>query len=131
MNIQAVIAKGFAFICMSLGITVSAANEIDERNQLNMGLFSVKLQDDEFYSQVHEDSIVTIDKDSKTIQIEGLDKVFYYEQSEIEEALLDAGGVMPLYTDFGNAVFRQLTKPKRGKKETYTNGAKKESSISW
>ncbi|OJJ64186.1 hypothetical protein ASPSYDRAFT_139400 [Aspergillus sydowii CBS 593.65] len=117
VNIQAVIAKGFAFIY--------------ERNQLNMGLFSVKLQDDEFYSQVHEDSIVTIDKDSKTIQIEGLDKVFYYEQSEIEEALLDAGGVMPLYTAFGNAVFRQLTKPKRGKKETYTNGAKKESSISW
>lgn len=115
---------------MSLGVTAIAANELDERNQLNMGLFSVKLQDDEFYSHVYEDSIVTIDKDSKTIQIEGLDKVFYYEQSEIEEALLDAGGVMPLYTEFGNAVFRQLTTPKRGKNEAY-NGAKKESSISW
>ncbi|OJI98263.1 hypothetical protein ASPVEDRAFT_124220 [Aspergillus versicolor CBS 583.65] len=114
-NIQAVIAKGFAFIY--------------ERNQLNMGLFNVKLQDEDFYSNVHEGSVVTIDKDSKTIRIEGIDKVFSYEQSEIEEALLDAGGVMPLYTEFGNAVFRQLTKPKRGRREVY-NGVK-ESSISW
>lgn len=106
-----------------------AANGVDERNQLNMGLFNVKLQDEDFYSNAYEGSVVTIDKDSKTIRIEGIDKVFPYEQSEIEEALLDAGGVMPLYTEFGNAIFRQLTKPKRGRREVY-NGVK-ESSISW
>ncbi|KAL4922383.1 hypothetical protein BDW62DRAFT_217273 [Aspergillus aurantiobrunneus] len=98
-GIQAVIAKGFAFIY--------------ERNQLNMGLFSIKLQDEEFYANVREDSVVTVNKDSRTIQVEGVDKVFVYEQSEIEEALLDAGGVMPLYTRFGNAVFRQLTRGRR------------------
>lgn len=104
-----------------------------------MGLFSVKLQDADFYSNVYEDTVVSIDKDRKAIWIEGLDRVFNYEQSEIEEALLDAGGVMPLYTEFGNAVFRQLTRPKRGKegnisgvkKEAYTNGANREGSISW
>ncbi|KAL4886814.1 hypothetical protein BJY04DRAFT_227157 [Aspergillus karnatakaensis] len=116
-EIQVVIAKGFAFIY--------------ERNQLNMGLFNIKLQDEEFYSNVHEDSVVTINKDRKTIKIEGYDKIFQYEQSEIEEALLDAGGVMPLYTEFGNAIFRQLTKPKKDKKG-YSNGSpKKESGISW
>ncbi|KAL5336609.1 hypothetical protein BJX70DRAFT_389805 [Aspergillus crustosus] len=116
-GIQAVIAKGFAFIY--------------ERNQLNMGLFNIKLQDEDFYSNVHEDSMITINKGSKSIQIDGLDKVFYYEQSEIEEALLDAGGVMPLYTEFGNAVFRELTKPKKGKKSYGNGGMRGENGMSW
>ncbi|KAL3465074.1 hypothetical protein BJX64DRAFT_275448 [Aspergillus heterothallicus] len=113
-NIQAVIAKGFAFIY--------------ERNQLNMGLFNIKLPDQDFYDNVDEGSIITINKDSKAIQIEGYDKLFSYEQSEIEERLLDAGGVMPLYTEFGNAVFRQLTKPKTLKGKT---GSKRARDMTW
>ncbi|KAL2822121.1 hypothetical protein BJX63DRAFT_442295 [Aspergillus granulosus] len=113
-SIQAVIAKGFAFIY--------------ERNQLNMGLFNIKLQDQEFYDNVHEASVITINKDSKTIEIDGYGKVFSYEQSEIEERLLDAGGVMPLYTEFGNAVFRQLTKPKTLKSKA---GSKRPRDMAW
>lgn len=90
----------------------------DERNQLNMGLFNIKLQDPDFYSNVHEDTVVVIDKDEKTITIEGYDKVFHYHHSPIEETLLDAGGVLPLYGKFGTDVFRQITgpAPKSGKK---------------
>lgn len=84
----------------------------DERNQLNMGLFNIKLQDPEFYKLAQEDSVITIDKDSKTICIEGYKNVFHYQQSDIEETLLDAGGVLPLYSQFGGKVFRHITMPR-------------------
>lgn len=77
-----------------------------------MGLFNIKLQDPEFYKHAQEDSVITIDKDTKTIRIEGYDKVFYYQQSEIEETLLEAGGVLPLYSQLGSNVFRRITMPR-------------------
>ncbi|KAM5355127.1 hypothetical protein ACJ41O_001773 [Fusarium nematophilum] len=124
-GVEAVIAKGFAFIY--------------ERNQLNMGLFNVKLQDPEFYEAAQEDSVITIDKDSKTIQIEGHERLFHYEQSDIEETLLDAGGVLPLYSQFGGKVFRHITMPrvKGGKKKdlsaptTELGGCTKSSGFEW
>ncbi|KAI8664393.1 hypothetical protein NCS55_00947900 [Fusarium keratoplasticum] len=97
-GVEAVIAKGFAFIY--------------ERNQLNMGLFNIKLQDPEFYKIAQEDSVITIDKDNKKIYIEGYKNAFYYQQSDIEETLLDAGGVLPLYSQFGGKVFRHITMPR-------------------
>jgi homoaconitate hydratase len=83
-----------------------------------MGLFSIKLQDPDFYASANEDSIIEINKDEKTIAIEGLSKVFRYDHTIIEETLLDAGGVLPLYGEFGTSVFRKITAPplKHGKK---------------
>ncbi|KAM0209996.1 hypothetical protein ACHAQI_006108 [Fusarium lateritium] len=97
-GVEAVIAKGFAFIY--------------ERNQLNMGLFNIKLQDPRFYELVQEDSVITINKDSKTIEIESYGEVFPYQQSEVEETLIEAGGVLPLYSQLGRKVFRHITLPK-------------------
>ncbi len=77
-----------------------------------MGLFNIKLQDPEFYAAAQEDAVITIDKDAKTIQIEGVAKIFEYEQSDIEQTLLDSGGVLPLYGQFGRQVFRHITMPK-------------------
>lgn len=74
-----------------------------------MGLFGIKLQDPDFYASAHEDSIIEINKDEKTITIEGLGKVFRYSHTVIEETLLDAGGVLPLYGEFGSGVFRKIT----------------------
>uniref|UniRef100_A0A8H7KB12 Isopropylmalate dehydrogenase-like domain-containing protein n=1 Tax=Bionectria ochroleuca TaxID=29856 RepID=A0A8H7KB12_BIOOC len=112
--VEAVIARGFAFIY--------------ERNQLNMGLFNIKLQDDEFYHIAQEDSVIVIDKESKTVQIEGYDKVFYYRQSDIEETLLQAGGVLPLYRKLGSKVFRSITMPrvKAGKKRAQNGNVKQQ-----
>lgn len=78
-----------------------------------MGLFNIKLLDPDFYVNACEDSIITIDKNNKTVHIGGVDKVYHYQQSEIEETMLDAGGVMPLYNQFGSTVFRHITAPKR------------------
>ncbi|KAF4451016.1 3-isopropylmalate dehydrogenase [Fusarium albosuccineum] len=108
-GIEAVIAKGFAFIY--------------ERNQLNMGLFNIKLQDPEFYEVAQEDSVISIDKENKTITVEGHDGVFYYEQSDIEETLLESGGVLPLHSQLGSKVFRRITMPrvKGGRKKEVGN----------
>lgn len=84
----------------------------DERNQLNMGLFNIKIQDPAFYAAAQEDCEITIDKPAKTISIAGVDQVFHYEQHGIEETLLEAGGVLPLYSKFGTKVFRHITAPK-------------------
>lgn len=85
---------------------------LDERNQLNMGLFNVKLQDAYFYEIVQEDSVITINKNNKTIQIEEHSEAFSYQQSEIEETLIESGGVLPLYSRLGRKVFRHITLPK-------------------
>jgi homoaconitate hydratase len=77
-----------------------------------MGLFNIKLDDDAFYAAAQEDSVITIDKDAKTIRIDGVDDVFSYQQSQTEETLLDSGGVLPLYGQFGRKVFRHITMPK-------------------
>lgn len=102
-GVEAVIAQGYAFIY--------------ERNQLNMGLFNVRLQDDDFYANVHEDSIIEINKDEKTIRIEGVSKVFSYKQSQIEETLLDDGGVIALYKQYGKKIFRHITITKAKKRK--------------
>ncbi|RBR10194.1 uncharacterized protein FIESC28_09580 [Fusarium coffeatum] len=108
-GVEAVIAKGFAFIY--------------ERNQLNMGLFNIKLQDPRFYELAHEDAVITINKDDKTIHIEGSEEAFRYEQSEVEETLIEAGGVLPLYSKLGRKVFRHITVPKIKGRRTRTQGS--------
>jgi hypothetical protein len=82
-----------------------------------MGLFSIKIQDHRFYELALKDSIININKDTKTIQIEGSDVIFRYIQSEVEEALVESDGVLPLYSKLGKGVFGYLTAPKvKGRK---------------
>ena len=93
-----------------------------------MGLFNIKFNDPHFYNNVHEDSVLTIDKDNKTITIEETGQTFQYEQSAIEQTLLDAGGVLPLYGEYGIDVFRCITskQPKTrkvGRVEGVTNSS--------
>lgn len=103
-----------------------------------MGLFSIKIQDPRFYELAQEDSVITINKDNKTIYIEGSDITFHYIQSEVEEALIESGGVLPLYSKLGKGVFRHLTAPKikGGSRAGHGNGIDSFSSrgsadISW
>lgn len=87
----------------------------DHRNQLNMGLFNVTLQDEEFYTHAKEGKAITVDKAAKTIAIEGCSTVFRYEQAQIEEQLLNAGGILPLYKLHGRNVFTEIIKSKGGR----------------
>lgn len=77
-----------------------------------MGLFNVTLQDEEFYAHAKEGKAITIDKMAKTIVVEGCNTVFQYEQTQIEEELLKAGGILPLYKLHGRNVFTEIIKSK-------------------
>ncbi|KAK5175794.1 uncharacterized protein LTR77_000934 [Saxophila tyrrhenica] len=96
-GVQAVIAKSFAFIY--------------ERNQLNVGLFSAIVVADDFYTHAQEGRTITIDRAAKMITLEGCPKPFTYEHSAVEEALLDAGGIVPMYELHGRGLFDALTSP--------------------
>jgi hypothetical protein len=107
-----------------------------------MGLYNITLQDDAFYADVSEGSTVIIDKEQKTVRVEGFDQVFRYQHSEIEETLLEVGGILPLYNQFGRTVFRQMisTKDKQSKtgREAGTviapalhEGKKKQTKLDW
>lgn len=88
-----------------------------------MGLYSIKLNTQAFFDIVKEDSVLEINKDTKTIHIEGVTETFTYQKSDIEETLLDAGGVLPLYNQIGKQVFRHITRSKvPGGKKRKKNG---------
>ncbi|KAF7532735.1 hypothetical protein G7054_g7712 [Neopestalotiopsis clavispora] len=106
-GIIGVIAKGFAFIY--------------DRNQLNMGLFNAIVTDDEFYQHATEGSTITVDKDQKVITICGVNKSFHYQSSWIEDTLLNAGGILPLYHLHGTSLFRHLTSSSTQSYATTTN----------
>ncbi|PVH77349.1 hypothetical protein DL98DRAFT_573776 [Cadophora sp. DSE1049] len=112
-HIEIVIAKSFAFIY--------------ERNQTNMGLYNIVMKDPEFYEFAVEDAEITIDKDKKIVRVEGTEKVFPYSISRLEETLLDAGGVVPLYKKYEKAIFRHLvalkSDNKRPRKELGSDGS--------
>ena len=96
-----------------------------------MGLFNIKLQDPRFYELAQEDSVITINKDDKTIHIEGSDEAFRYEQSEVEETLIEAGGVLPLYSKLGRKVFRHITVSKvKGRRARAQGSASSDSGCS-
>lgn len=118
-GVQAVIAKSFAFICKSsteiyVSGIILANKSSDHRNQLNMGLFNVTLSDEEFYAHAAEGKAITIDKAAKTIVVEGCSTMFRYEQAQIEEELLNAGGILPLYKLHGRNVFTEIVKSRQG-----------------
>ena len=91
----------------------------DERNQLNMGLYNIRILDDNFYTLAVEGATITIDKERKTLAIDGYDRSFSYEHAWIENVLLDSGGILPLYDLYGKSMFRAIStkaSTKEGKK---------------
>lgn len=77
-----------------------------------MGLFNAIIKDEAFYQLAKEGGALSIDRDQKTVQIDGHDEVFKYHSSWVEDALLDAGGILPLYHIHGSSVFTHLTSAK-------------------
>jgi homoaconitate hydratase len=125
-GIIGVIAKGFAFICELVffplvPVIMYLTEETDDRNQLNMGLFNAIVTDDEFYQHATEGSTITVDKDQKVITICGVNKSFHYQSSWIEDTLLNAGGILPLYHLHGTSLFRHLTSSSTQSYATTTN----------
>jgi hypothetical protein len=103
-----------------LYLSADMFGDADERNQLNMGLYNIRIVDDNFYTLAVEGASITIDKERKTLAIDGHDQVFSYEHAWIENVLLDSGGILPLYDLYGKSMFRAIStkaSTKEGKKK--------------
>ncbi|KAJ1659603.1 hypothetical protein IWQ61_001352 [Dispira simplex] len=89
-GVQAVIAKSFAFIY--------------SRNQPNMSLLGITLKDPEFYELAQEGAEVSIDVKGRKVLVG--DKEFPFILSQMEERLLNGGGVTAMYNKYGAKLFR-------------------------
>eukprot|EP01135_Chromosphaera_perkinsii_P002381 Nk52_evm35s222 gene=Nk52_evmTU35s222 len=97
-GVKAVIAKSYAYIY--------------SRNQPNMGLLGITLTDEKFYSMVRSGSSVTVDLPNRCVEVDNVR--FPFELSQVEERLLQGGGVLPLYQKYEKSVFRHVTSEPKG-----------------
>lgn len=79
-----------------------------------MGLYSAIVTDERFYQHAQEGRSITIDPARKVIAVDGCEDTFSYKHSMLEETLLDAGGIVPLYERYGKGLFSALITPKSG-----------------
>ncbi|RUS27061.1 Isocitrate/isopropylmalate dehydrogenase-domain-containing protein [Jimgerdemannia flammicorona] len=90
-GVQAVIAKSYAFIY--------------GRNQQNMGLLGILLEDERFYELAQEGAEVDIDLLKRVITIGG--EQFGFSLNDFQFKLLANGGVTNMYNKFGKGLFRK------------------------
>ncbi|CAG8680923.1 18623_t:CDS:2, partial [Acaulospora morrowiae] len=89
-GVKVVIAKSYAYIY--------------GRNQPNMALLGVTVDDEEFYTLAQEGVEVTVNVKDRKVICDG--KEFKFELSEMEEKLIAAGGVTEMYKKYGINLFR-------------------------
>ncbi|KAI8358675.1 hypothetical protein B0O80DRAFT_441239 [Mortierella sp. GBAus27b] len=94
-GIKAVIAKSYAFIYA--------------RNQPNMSLLGIVIEDESFYELAQEGAEVAIDVKERKVYCGG--KEFPFGLSLMEERLLAGGGVTEMYNKYGKRLFRVATAP--------------------
>lgn len=95
-GVQCVIAKSFAFIYA--------------RNQPNIGLLGIVIEDDDFYAVAQHGTEINIDLDNSEVRCGG--KAFHFQLSEMEKQLIAAGGLTEAFKKFGTEVFDALCRRK-------------------
>ena len=93
LGIRCVIARSFAFIYA--------------RNQPNIGLLGIVLDDDEFHSRATDGFEIKIDVTSREVYVGG--RTFSFKLDDIELALIENGGMAPAFARFGKDVFQRLS----------------------
>jgi len=93
-GVKAVIAKSFAFIY--------------NRNQYNMALLGLQVDNDRFYELAKEDVQIQIDMSKREIYLPEVspNEKFEFSLSRFEERLVKGGGVTNLYERYGKWLFR-------------------------
>ncbi|KAG0261733.1 hypothetical protein DFQ27_002788 [Actinomortierella ambigua] len=106
-GIQAVIAKSFAFIYA--------------RNQPNMSLLGITIDDEEFYTHAQEGADISINVKERKVICGGHE--YPFGMSLMEERLLSGGGVTEMYRTYGKQLFRVATAPETGGCGSQANAA--------
>lgn len=99
-GVQCVIAKSFAFIY--------------GRNQPNLGLLGIEINDPLFWAIVDHNKSVKIDLDRALVQLEvnsGFWESFSFRLSPMQRRLMECGGVEKAFNKYGKRVWQALTTP--------------------
>ena len=99
LGISCVIARSFAFIYA--------------RNQPNLGLLGIVIDDDDFHAAATDGADIEIDFDERIVRLktdDGATKEFPFTLDDMELALVDNGGMRASYRKFGREVFEKLTR---------------------
>ncbi|GBB85974.1 hypothetical protein RclHR1_12400002 [Rhizophagus clarus] len=94
-GVKVVIAKSYAYIY--------------SRNQPNMALLGITINDEEFYTLAQEGVEVEVEVKERKVICCG--KEFKFELSLMEEKLIAAGGVTEMYQKYGARLFRAAVAP--------------------
>lgn len=94
-GVQCVIAQSFAFIY--------------GRNQPNLGLPGIIIQDEKFFQLAQSGEEVVVDMNKEVVYCGG--ERFPFKLSGIEKNLIQAGGLAEAFTKFGKHVYDALCKP--------------------
>ncbi|KAH8901821.1 aconitase iron-sulfur domain-containing protein [Coniochaeta sp. PMI_546] len=92
-GVQCVIARSFAFIYA--------------RNQPNLGMLGVVMEDEEFYKLATDGESIEIDVDGRAITVGG--RVFDFSIAQLEIQLWEQGGVSAAFGKWGKDMLRALT----------------------
>lgn len=93
LNVKCVIARSFAFIYA--------------RNQPNLGLLGIVIDDDEFHRLATDGVDIEVDLDAREVRVAG--KIFGFKLDDMELALVENKGMSAAYKRFGKQVFEKLT----------------------
>jgi 3-isopropylmalate dehydratase small subunit len=95
-GVKCVIAKSFAFIYA--------------RNQPNVGLLGITIQNQEFFDVAQAGEYIEVDIDKSEVRCGG--KTFGFTLSSMEKQLILAGGLTEAFKRYGKRVFDELCRPK-------------------
>jgi 3-isopropylmalate dehydratase small subunit len=94
-GVQCVIARSFAFIYA--------------RNQPNMGLLGIVMEDEAFYEVTNDGIEIEIRVDERVMIVNG--KQFRFTLSDLEVRLWKQGGISPAFAKWGKKILEQVTAP--------------------
>lgn len=97
IGVKCVIARSFSFIYA--------------RNQPNLGLLGITLDNEEFWQTAQQGEEITVDTENCHVRCGG--KEFSFQLSEMEKQLISAGGLTTAFKRYGTKVFDVMCRPKR------------------
>ena len=95
-GVQCVIARSFAFIYA--------------RNQPNLGLLGIVMEDDEFYKLAVDETTIEIRVDDRVVTVSGTE--FPFTLSELELRLWELGGMSAAFARWGKGMLENVTRQK-------------------
>jgi homoaconitate hydratase len=115
VGVKAVIAKSFAYIY--------------NRNQANIALFGIVVDDEEFYQLAQEGATVSVLVSERKVVVDG--KKFTFKLDDVELKLQVSGGIMNRWKKHGTDLFRKLQREMDSQKESKKECGTSDPVLAW